>query len=71
MLSDQADIEFHYVTDPAAAVATAHQLQPTVILQDLVMPEVDGFTLIREYRDDAALRAGAGDRAVGQGRPAS
>jgi two-component system chemotaxis family response regulator WspR len=56
MLSDQNDIEFHYVTDAAAAIATAHQLQPTVILQDLVMPEVDGFTLIRAYRDDPALR---------------
>ena len=56
MLADQADIEFHYVTDPAAAVATAHQLQPTVILQDLVMPGVDGFGLIRAYRDDDRLR---------------
>ncbi|MDB5917346.1 MAG: diguanylate cyclase response regulator [Massilia sp.] len=55
MLSDQADIEFHYVTDPAAATATAHQLQPTVILQDLVMPGVDGFSLIRTYRDDPIL----------------
>ncbi len=56
MLGEQADIEFHYVTDPAAAVATALQLQPTVILQDLVMPEVDGFTLLREYRLDEQLR---------------
>ncbi|MDB5933495.1 MAG: wspR [Massilia sp.] len=56
MLSEQPDIEFHYVTDPAVAVATARQLQPTVILQDLVMPAVDGFSLIREYRDDHALR---------------
>jgi two-component system chemotaxis family response regulator WspR len=55
MLADQPDIEFHYVTDPAAAILTAHQLQPTVILQDLVMPETDGFTLIREYRDDIVL----------------
>ena len=56
MLSDQADIEFHYVTDSSSAIATALQLQPTVILQDLVMPVVDGFTLIRQYREDAALR---------------
>jgi two-component system chemotaxis family response regulator WspR len=56
MLSEQADIEFHYVTDAAKAIATAHLLQPTVILQDLVMAEVDGFTLIRAYREDAALR---------------
>jgi two-component system chemotaxis family response regulator WspR len=55
MLADQPDIEFHYVTDPGAAIATAHQLQPTVILQDLVMPETDGFTLIREYREDKVL----------------
>jgi two-component system chemotaxis family response regulator WspR len=56
MLSDQTDIEFHYVTDPAAAVATALQLQPTLILQDLVMPGVDGFSLIRAYRDHAPRR---------------
>ncbi len=55
MLSEQADIEFHYVTDPASAILTALQLQPTVILQDLVMPEVDGFTLIRQYRENEAL----------------
>lgn len=55
MLADQPDIEFHYVTDPAAAVITGHQLRPTVILQDLVMPEFDGFSLIREYRSDMVL----------------
>lgn len=56
MLSDQADIEFHYVTDSSAAIATALLLQPTVILQDLVMPAIDGFALIRQYRDDVSLR---------------
>ncbi|MES2758718.1 MAG: diguanylate cyclase [Pseudomonadota bacterium] len=56
MLSEQNDIEFHYTTDAGAAIATARLLQPTVILQDLVMPAVDGFTLIREYREDPALR---------------
>lgn len=56
MLADQADIEFHYVTDGALAVTTAEQLQPTVILQDLVMPVIDGFSLIKAYRDSPALR---------------
>ncbi|HEU4373911.1 MAG TPA: diguanylate cyclase, partial [Telluria sp.] len=56
MLSDQADIEFHFVSDSSSAIAAALQLQPTVILQDLVMPSVDGFTLIRRYREHAALR---------------
>jgi two-component system chemotaxis family response regulator WspR len=56
MLSDQSDIDFHYVTDAALAVRTAQQLEPTVILQDLVMPSIDGFGLINLYRDDENLR---------------
>jgi len=56
MLSDQPDVEFHYVTDAARALQVAQQLQPTVILQDLVMPEVDGFALIQQYRADEILR---------------
>lgn len=56
MLSEQADIEFHYVTDATLAGQAAVQLQPTVILQDLVMPNIDGFALIKQYRDDEALR---------------
>lgn len=55
MLSDQHDIEFHYVIDATLAVQTATQLQPTVILQDLVMPAIDGFGLIQLYRDNEAL----------------
>ncbi|WBS04559.1 diguanylate cyclase [Pseudoduganella sp. SL102] len=50
MLAEQADIEFHFVTDPATAVDCAKRLQPTVILQDLVMPGWDGFDLIQRYR---------------------
>ncbi|NRR34085.1 diguanylate cyclase [Oxalobacteraceae bacterium] len=56
MLADQADIEFHHVTDARAAVQTALQLQPTVILQDLVMPDIDGFGLIKLYREEEQLR---------------
>ncbi|MBM6700593.1 response regulator, partial [Bifidobacterium pullorum subsp. saeculare] len=55
MLADQPDIEFAYATDAAAALATAQQLQPTVILQDLVMPGIDGFGLIALYRADPQL----------------
>ena len=56
MLSDQPDIEFHYVTDATQALPTALQLQPTVILQDLVMPSIDGFGVIKLYREEEALR---------------
>ncbi len=57
MLGDQPDIEFHHIIDGANAVDTAVQLQPTVILQDLIMPSIDGFGLIRQYRDCPQLAA--------------
>lgn len=49
-----ADLEFHYCADPLAAAATASLLHPTVILQDLVMPQKDGLSLVREYRAQLA-----------------
>lgn len=55
MLSDQQDIEFHYVTDANQALDTALRLRPTVILQDLVLPGIDGFALIQLYRENEAL----------------
>ena len=56
MLAAHADIEFHYVTDANAAHAAALALRPTVILQDLVMPDADGFQLLGAYRADEQLR---------------
>jgi diguanylate cyclase (GGDEF)-like protein len=55
-LSDQPDIHFHYCSDPAEAVALATRIQPTVILQDLVMPGVDGLVLVRELRQHAETK---------------
>jgi two-component system, chemotaxis family, response regulator WspR len=57
MLSAQPDLEFHYASEPAQALAMAHALRPTVILQDLVMPTADGFDLIARYRADLRLSA--------------
>jgi PleD family two-component response regulator len=34
--------------------ATANEFGPTVILQDLVMPEVDGLTLVKFFRANPA-----------------
>lgn len=50
MLLEEEDIEFHYCAEPTKAVETAAALQPTIILQDLVMPDIDGYTLVRFYR---------------------
>ncbi len=54
MLADETDIEFHYCKDPSQAIAQANEIKPTVILQDLVMPEVDGYTLLKLYRANPA-----------------
>src|SRR5476649_2728195 len=50
MLANQPNIDFHYCANSADALKIASQIKPTVILQDLVMPGVDGLTLVRQYR---------------------
>ena len=49
-LANQQDIDFHYCSNPREALEVANQIKPTVILQDLVMPEIDGLTLVGQYR---------------------
>jgi putative two-component system response regulator len=56
MLKREEDIEFHFCQDPTEAIARACELKPTVILQDLVMPEIDGLDLVRLYRETEATR---------------
>jgi sigma-B regulation protein RsbU (phosphoserine phosphatase) len=56
MLADEPGIVFHYCQDPAKAIQTAERLQPTVILQDLVMPEIDGLTLAKFFRSRPKLK---------------
>jgi sigma-B regulation protein RsbU (phosphoserine phosphatase) len=56
MLADQSDIAFHYCSDPTKAVAIAAEIKPTVILQDLVMPELDGLTLLKDFRSNEGLK---------------
>ncbi|HEY9613392.1 SpoIIE family protein phosphatase [Allocoleopsis sp.] len=50
MLLPEKDITFHYCSDPTQAFKVARSCQPTVILQDLVMPEMDGLVLVRFLR---------------------
>jgi two-component system, NtrC family, sensor kinase len=49
-LSLETDIEFHYCSDPTQAIPMALAIRPTVILQDLVMPDIDGMMLLRWFR---------------------
>ncbi len=56
MLQPESDIQLHFCQDPTKAIALANELHPTVILQDLVMPEIDGLTLLKFFRANAATR---------------
>ena len=53
LLADQADMTFAFCKDASKAVATAEEFQPTVILQDLVMPDIDGLDLVGKFRSHA------------------
>ena len=53
-LANEENIDFHFCADPHQAIAQAIRINPTVILQDLVMPGLDGLTLVREYRNHPA-----------------
>jgi two-component system chemotaxis family response regulator WspR len=55
-LASEKDIAFHYCGKGNEAVALAEKIQPTVILQDLVLPEIDGLSLVARYRANAATR---------------
>ncbi|MDB5306004.1 MAG: rsbP 2 [Gemmataceae bacterium] len=56
MLAGEPDVEFRYCQDPAAAIDAANEFRPTVILQDLVMPDVDGLLLVKFIRANPATR---------------
>ena len=49
-LSSEEDIEFHYCQEPTKAIKLATEINATVILQDLVMPEIDGLMMVRYFR---------------------
>ncbi len=50
MLANEPDIDFHYCKDPTKALETALEIHPTVILQDLVMPEIEGLDVVKLFR---------------------
>lgn len=53
MFADEEGLEFHSCLDPAQALERAAEVQPTVILQDLVMGETDGLEMVRRFRANA------------------
>ena len=55
-LANTPNIDFHFCPDPQQALATAVTTRPTVILQDLVLPGVNGLTLVQAYRAHPVTR---------------
>ena len=56
MLAGEDDIVFHFCKDASHALEAALRISPTVILQDLVMPDIDGLTLVKTFRENATTR---------------
>lgn len=50
MLEGEDGFVFEYCQNAREALGVAASFKPTVILQDLVMPDVDGFTLVKFFR---------------------
>jgi DNA-binding NtrC family response regulator/signal transduction histidine kinase len=47
--------EVHAVSDGRQALETTRLLRPALLLADVMMPQLDGFGLLRALRDDAVL----------------
>ncbi|MCH2152802.1 MAG: response regulator [Phycisphaerales bacterium] len=56
MLSDDKELRLTHVQDSTTAHAIIREAQPTVVIVDLVMPELDGMHLIRKIRMDESTR---------------
>jgi len=56
MLAGEADIDFRFCQKPDEAEGVAAAFRPTVILQDLVLPGVDGLDMVRRFREVGETR---------------
>ena len=55
VLASAPEIELHSCTEAGEAVSMAEQLAPTVILQDINMPDADGFALLDAFHHNPLL----------------
>lgn len=56
ILADCEDVDFVFCQNPKEAIELAKLEKPTVILQDLVMPEMDGMLLLSQFKHEVSLR---------------
>src|ERR1700736_5975208 len=57
LLTSEEDMELHCCYSAVEAVARANEIGPTVILQDLVLPDIDGLTMVRRFRANPSTAA--------------
>ena len=53
MFQKESDITVAFCTVASEAMSKALSFKPTVILQDLVMPDVEGLEMVRLFKDDS------------------
>ena len=53
LLADRYEV--HAVADGRQALEATRRLRPALVLADVMMPQLDGFGLLRAIRDDSAL----------------
>ncbi|OCQ94522.1 hybrid sensor histidine kinase/response regulator [Nostoc sp. MBR 210] len=56
MIAKEPDITCNYVSEPSQALQSAIAIEPTVILLDLIMPDMDGLMLLRWFRSHPSTR---------------
>ena len=56
LLSSENYIALHHCQDPVAAFEAASAVKPTVILQDLMMPGVDGLEVLQRLKQSPSTR---------------
>jgi PleD family two-component response regulator len=54
LLATETDIQLHCCDKGPEAVSRANAIAPAVILQDMVMPGIDGLTLVGLFRQNPA-----------------
>lgn len=57
LLAGEADITLHCCLKANDAIGLANTINPTIILQDLILPDIDGMTMIRLFRENPATAA--------------
>ncbi len=54
MLETEINLTYHYCSSAEKALQMAVEVAPTVILQDLILPNSDGMTLVKQFRANQA-----------------